>query len=147
MTRAALIASCCWLVSASALASETGPVLVIPGKPGVPIIVNGVDVSGAVIEGDWGLARPGYTAPTIIYREFYPADVGPPPAAAYFPRTGRAPRLGRVERDIPRPPEPAQSYNRSWGARSEPTPVTIPPPYPTPPIVVSPDLRRRHHQP
>ena len=147
MKRIALIASCCWLVSASAIASETGPVIVIPGKLGVPIIINGVDVSYAVIEGDWGLARPSYTAPTFIYRNFYPTEVGPPPAAGYFPKTGRAPRLGRLERDVPRPPERPRSYNRGWGIESAPTPATIPSEYPTPPIIVNPDLRRRRHHP
>jgi hypothetical protein len=33
---------------------DIGPVIVVPGRPGVPIMVNGQDVSGAVIEGDWG---------------------------------------------------------------------------------------------
>ena len=144
MKRIALIAICSWLVSAGAFASETGPVIVIPGKPGVPVIINGVDVSYAVVEGDWGLARPSYTAPTVIYRPFYPSDIGPPPSA-YFPKTGRAPRYGRLERDVPRPPEPAQSYKRSWGVESQPTPSTImPPEYMVPPVIVDPDLRRRH---
>ena len=31
--------------------------IVIPGRPGVPIIINGVDASYAVVEGDWGLGR------------------------------------------------------------------------------------------
>ena len=31
--------------------------IVVPGRPGVPIIVDGQDVRGAVIEGEWGLAR------------------------------------------------------------------------------------------
>ena len=30
---------------------------VIPGRPGVPIIINGVDASYAVVEGDWGLGK------------------------------------------------------------------------------------------
>lgn len=147
MKRFALAAGV-WLIAGTAIASETGPVIVIPGRPGVPIIINGVDVSYSVIEGDWGLARPGYIAPQVIYRPFFPGAVGPivvgaPPAAHYFPKTGQKPRVGRVERDVPRPTK-AQSYNRGWGVQSDPTPVTIPPPYPTPPIVVAPDLRRRH---
>ena len=31
--------------------------IVIPGRPGVPIIINGVDASYAVVEGDWGLGK------------------------------------------------------------------------------------------
>ena len=126
-----------------AWASETGPVVVIPGRPGVPYYVFGQDINWAVIEGDWGLDRPSNTNPTIIYR------VGPPTEAqplvgAYFPKAGRAPRLGRDEHDTPRKAQPSQSFNRGWGVESQPTPVTIPPPYPTPPIVVAPEIGRRH---
>jgi hypothetical protein len=41
-------------MTSSALAGG-GFSIVIPGKPGVPIIINGVDASYAVVEGDWGL--------------------------------------------------------------------------------------------
>ena len=34
--------------------------IAIPGKVGVPVTINGVIVDGAVIYGDWGLARPGH---------------------------------------------------------------------------------------
>src|SRR5215471_2406285 len=37
--------------------ADMGPVIVVPGRPGVPVMVNGRDVSGAVIEGDWGLGH------------------------------------------------------------------------------------------
>ena len=40
--------------------AQTGPVIAIPGKAGVPVTINGVIVDGAVIYGDWGLARPGH---------------------------------------------------------------------------------------
>ena len=59
-------------------ASETGPVIVIPGHPGVPVIVNGRDVSYAVIEGDWGLDRPSQTNPQVIYRYIPPPQVRSP---------------------------------------------------------------------
>ena len=45
--------------------AQTGPVIAIPGKPGVPVTINGVIVDGAVIYGDWGLARPGHGAVVI----------------------------------------------------------------------------------
>ena len=32
--------------------ADSSPVLVIPGRAGVPIIINGVDASYAVVEGD-----------------------------------------------------------------------------------------------
>ncbi len=39
--------------------------IVIPGRPGVPIIINGVDASYAVVEGDWGLAKGVHVQPTV----------------------------------------------------------------------------------
>src|ERR1700756_5516571 len=52
-------------LSPSAFAGE-GFDLVIPGRPGVPIIINGLDVSYAVIEGDFGLGKGVYNQPTIF---------------------------------------------------------------------------------
>lgn len=95
------------------------PAFVIPDPRGGPIIVDGVEVSGAVIEGDWGLYRAGAGTVTI-----YPGD-GPlfeaPPRVGYFPMTGRRPRSGRHEIEPPpnrRRPPPAQSYSRRWTAES-----------------------------
>ena len=45
-------------VSASPALAQRGPVIVIPGRPDVPIFENGVDVSWSVIEGEFGLDRP-----------------------------------------------------------------------------------------
>ena len=39
--------------------------IVIPGRPGVPIIINGVDASYAVVEGEWGLGKGEQVQPTI----------------------------------------------------------------------------------
>src|SRR5215471_8337097 len=83
------------------------PVIVVPGRPGVPVMVEGQDVSGAVIEGEWGLGRPhaGITIirPGLLAYPGYPrcslslrAPCGPFPGG-FFPGTGRKPRLGRVE--------------------------------------------------
>jgi hypothetical protein len=143
MRRVALVAGS-WLFAGAVLASEAGPVIVIPSSPGIPISVFGQDISYAVVEGDWGLDRPGNINPTIIYRPWQPRVIGPVPAAAYYPKTGRKPKVGRLERDVPtKQPRGAQSYNRGWGVQSDPTPVTIPPAEPPPPIVVAPDLHRR----
>src|SRR3981081_1519087 len=54
------------LGNASALAADSGPVIVVPGRHGLPVILNGVDVAGAVLEGDWGLYTPHMVNPTII---------------------------------------------------------------------------------
>lgn len=136
--------------SASVMASETGPVIVIPGRPGVPVIINGRDASYAVVEGDWGLARPSQTDPRIIFYYGHQPYLFPP-AAHYFPGGGPPPRLGRQEADVPRPPGAAQQdqgYIRSWSAQSDPTPATSPTQYDMPPVVVAPDdWRRRPRRP
>ena len=63
--------------------------IVIPGRPGVPVIINGIDASYAVVEGDWGLARPGHGTITVIG--------GTPirPNPVYEPRNSYHPRYGR----------------------------------------------------
>ena len=45
--------------------------IVIPGKPGVPVVINGYDASYCIVEGDWGLARPGHVTPTIVACPLY----------------------------------------------------------------------------
>jgi hypothetical protein len=126
--------------------ADTEPVIVVPGRPGVPVIINGQDVSGAVIEGDWGLARPQIGL-TIIRRRIYPGRriAGPAPfapAGRFFPSTGKPPRVGRLEvlppADRPLPP-PAQSFERTWEVGSAPLPPTSGPSYNMPP-------RRRDRQ-
>ncbi len=84
-----------FVVTASPAFAQREPEIVIPGKPGVPVFINGVDASWAVVEGEFGLDRPGAMAPTVIYR---PLVVDFPYAVpAYFPRTGRRPGYGRFE--------------------------------------------------
>ena len=39
--------------------------VVVPNRPDVPVIINGIDASWAVIEGDWGLARGIHDQPKI----------------------------------------------------------------------------------
>ena len=124
-------------------ASETGPVIVIPGRADVPVILNGRDVAGAVVEGDWGLARPSNINPTVIYRLWPPPFVDGP-AKHYFPSSGRPPRFGRKEADPPpgpQPPAQAREYQRSWSSQSEPLPATIPTPYDGPPLLLAPEFR------
>jgi hypothetical protein len=119
--------------------AQREPVIVIPGRPDVPVYINGVDASWAVVEGEFGLDRPGAVTPTIVYR---PLVVSVPyNAPGYFPRDGKHPGYGRLEitppPDRPLPPK-APSYFRSWSSQSAPGPVTDYPAYPAPPIVVAP---------
>lgn len=133
-------------LSAAPAFAQRGPVIVIPGRPDVPVVMNGVDVSWAVIEGDFGLARPGLVTPTVIYRlhpVLLPARAPQPQQAeapGYFPQSGTQPGYGRLEIEPPpdRPlPPPAPSYRKSWSSQSAPGPVTDYPPYPAPPIGVT----------
>lgn len=105
-------------------ASDTGAVIVVPSRPGVPIPINGRDASWSVVEGDIGLARPGHLTPVIIG-----GGKPLPPrwsyhGRPYYPRYGTPPARGRHEIDpgAGRPPEPAEPFHRSWSTSSEPQP-------------------------
>jgi len=54
------------LAAAAPVRADTGPVFVVPSRPGVPIPINGRDASWSVVEVDIGLARPGHLTPVII---------------------------------------------------------------------------------
>src|ERR1700750_857647 len=110
------------MTSSTALAGG-GFDIVIPGRPGVPVIINGIDASYSVVEGEWGLGKRIHVQPTIYGgREIDPVpNVGP-----YYPRAGRMPGYGRLEIEPPanRPlPHPAESYHQSWSAQSAPLPA------------------------
>src|ERR1700740_3430413 len=45
------------LLGMSSAALAQGFEIVIPGRAGVPIIINGIDASYAVLEGDFGLGK------------------------------------------------------------------------------------------
>lgn len=152
-----------------ARAGDEGPVIVIPSRPGVPVVINGRDASYAVVEGDWGLARPG-AVPVVVIGG---SPLLPNPVYtrrnSYHPRYGRAPLRGRqeIEPAADRPlPDPAESYSRSWSTSSDVThaptpmrgepnngdpdtvpatitdPATFPNPNTLPPVIIDP--RRRH---
>ena len=122
--------------------ADHGPVIVVPGRPDVPVMINGVDASWSVIEGDRGLYRPGHGSITIYGDP--PLAVGYPPPG-YFPSTGRRPRVGRREilpRSAGRRPLPAESFYRAWSAESGAKPaVEAYPPYDPPPVIPAPRFR------
>jgi len=125
-------------VTASPALAQRAPEIVIPGKAGVPVMINGVDASWGIVEGEFGLDRPGLMAPTVIYR---PLLISYPTAAPrpYFPKDGKRPGYGRLEIIPPANralPPPAQSYYRSWSSSSGSSPATIYPAYPMPNIDV-----------
>lgn len=135
-------------LSGAALAQRE-PVIVVPGRAGVPVMMYGRDVSGAVIEGEFGLDRPGHVGLTII--PYGPVVIWGPPPGGYFPATGRTPRYGRYEVEPPRNrpmPPPAEDYFRSWSSQSDPTPATMPSPYDSLPIIIGPPINYgRKHRP
>ncbi len=132
---------CAGIVLAAAMpahAGDGGPVIVVPGKAGVPVIINGRDVTWAVIYGDWGLKRPG--AGDLIIEGGGPTYPGAWPGG-YYPSSGRRPAYGRKEIEPlvgRRPLRPAPTYYRSWSAESAPGTVTEYPPVEPPPVILAP---------
>jgi hypothetical protein len=115
--------------------------IVVPGRPGVPIIINGVDASYRVIEGDWGVER-GHIQPTV-YGGRYVDPV--PNVGHYYPSLGRQPGYGRLEIEPPanrKLPQPAESYHESWSAKSAPMGHNDVPGNPPAVIVAPPEVRR-----
>jgi len=109
--------------------ADNGPVIVIPSRPGIPVIINGRDASYAVVEGDWGLFRPGAVPVTVIGGSPVLPNEVYRRRNSYIPKYGRAPDRGRYEVEPPADralPEPAESFSRSWSTSSDTAaPVTI----------------------
>lgn len=120
-----------------ALAGD-GFYIVRPGQPGVPIIINGVDASYAVVEGDWGLAKGIHVQPTIYGGH----AINPVPNVGhYYPSAGKMPGYGRLEVEPPtnrKLPQPAESYHDSWSAQSAPPVVQNNVPFDPPAVIVAP---------
>ncbi len=135
--RAGLVLAILIGTTAAALA-DSSPVLVIPGRPGVPIIINGVDASYAVVEGDWGFGKGVHVTPTVYGGRY----VDPAPHVGhYYPSAGHQPGYGRLEIEPPanrKLPQPAESYHRSWGAQSSQQPMQPEVPFYPPPIIAAP---------
>jgi hypothetical protein len=112
--------------------------IVIPGRPGVPIIINGIDASYAAIEGEWGLGRNWQVQPTI----YGGRHVDPVPNVGhYYPSLGHQPGYGRLEIEPPsnrRLPQPAESFHQSWSAQSNPQPAQPEVPLYPPPVILAP---------
>jgi hypothetical protein len=122
------------LGAGEALAQNAGPVIVIPTRRDVPVVLYGRDVSYVVVESDFGLSRPGHLPPAIIGYAPPVGDRASPIRGVNYPRYGVVPPRGRNEVD-PGPnrrlPEPAESFSRSWGTQS-PGVVAPPPAYQRP---------------
>jgi hypothetical protein len=107
--------------------ADSGPVIVIPSRPGIPVIINGRDASYAVVEGDWGLSRPGAVPVTVIGGSPILPNSVYSRRNSYHPKYGRAPVRGRNEIEPPADralPDPAESFSRSWSTSSDITPAS-----------------------
>ena len=136
-----LLTALCAAALAAPARAQTGPVIAIPGKVGVPVIINGVIVDGAVIWGDWGLARPTHG---VIVDGVVAFAAPPQDSRDYYPKTGRKPHVGRheVEPKHHARPRPT-SFRRDWSAESNVNaPVTEYPPFDPPPVILAPRGRR-----
>ena len=119
--------------------------IVIPGRPGVPIMINGVDASYAVVEGEWGLGKGEQVQPTV-YGGRYIDPV--PNVGRYFPSLGHSPGYGRLEIQPPanrRLPQPAEGYHQDWSAQSQ---MQFDIPANPPPVIVAPEINEgwNHHR-
>jgi hypothetical protein len=115
--------------------------IVIPGRAGVPIIINGIDASYAVVEGQWGLGKGEQVQPTVYGGRYIDPQ---PNVGHYYPSAGHMPGYGRLEIQPPanrKLPQPAESYHQSWSARSAPPAPQAPQaeiPFYPPPVIVAP---------
>lgn len=125
------------ITGAPSARAQTGPVIVVPGKAGLPVTINGVIVDGAVVYGDWGLARPGHGQIVIEGPVAFTTNFD---SRGYFPATGRRPRIGRQEIEPAAPHARANTnYYRDWSAGSDMSrPVTEYPPFNPPPVILAP---------
>jgi hypothetical protein len=135
-----------FIATTSAAFAGGGFDIVIPGRPGVPIVINGVDASYAVVEGEWGLGQGNQVQPTIYGGRY----IDPVPRVGhYYPSAGRMPGYGRLEIEPPanrKLPQPAESYHQSWSAQSAPLPAQSNVPVDPPEIIYAPrDDRRGPH--
>jgi hypothetical protein len=138
-----IVVSLAVLIGSTVLAfADSGGVIAVPGKPGVPVIINGRDATFAMVEGDWGLNRGVHVQPTVYGGwDRYEA----PAVGHYYPSLGRRPGYGRLEINPPadrKLPKPAESYHQSWSAQSAPPAPQAVPESP-PAVIVAPEISPR----
>ena len=138
--RAGLVLAILIAIVPPAMASE-GFDIVIPGRPGVPVIINGIDASYTVVVGEWGLGKGIHVQPTVYGGRYVDVE---PNVGHYYPSLGRRPGYGRLEIEPPANrilPKPAESFHESWSAQSAPPaaqPAQPEVPFYPPPVIVAP---------
>jgi hypothetical protein len=115
----------------------------VPIRPGVPIIINGVDASYTVVEGTFGLGKGIHMQSTVYGGRIVDPE---PNVGHYFPSLGSQPGYGRKEIEPPanrKLPKPAESYHDSWGAQSLMQPAQPDVPMNPPAVILAPPENRR----
>src|SRR4051794_11767176 len=135
----AALALAIFIGAAGVARGASGPVVVFSRRPGVPILINGVDASYAVVERDWGLGKGVHVQPTVYGGRYVDPE---PHVGHYYPSAGHSPGYGRLEIQPPtnrKLPQPAESYHESWSAQSAPPAAQQPEvPFYPPPVIVAP---------
>jgi hypothetical protein len=129
--------------------ADSAPVIAVPGHLGVPVIIDGIDATGAEVFGDWGLSRPGHGS--LIIEGGTPTPLRRPPLR-YFPTSSsvsdpdaRQPKATpSPSRATPAPARPGVStdFHRSWSVGPDdgaPPPIVMPPAIVVPPRPPYPD--------
>jgi len=125
--------------------ADSAPVIAVPGHLGVPVIINGIDATGAEVFGDWGLSRPGHGS--LIIEGGTPTPLRRPPLR-YFPTSSsvsdpdaRPPKATPSPSRATSPPaRPGAStdFHQSWSVGPAPMGDAAPPPIVVPPAIVVP---------
>lgn len=139
--RVVLLVACLIGMPATAFAGG-GFDIVVPGRSGVPIIINNIDASYAVVEGVWGLGKNLQVQPTIYGGRYVP-ERQPDDVGHYYPSMGLRPGYGRYEIEPPanrKLPKQAESYRESWSARSAPLPAQMDVPVNPPAVILAPEI-------
>jgi hypothetical protein len=134
-----LLTGTMWPALTTASAND-GFSIVIPGRAGVPIIINGVDASWAVVESDWGLAKNVHIQPTVYGGRYVNLA---PRVGHYYPSAGHMPAYGRLEIQPPanrKLPSRVESFHQSWSVQSAPQPAQSDVPYNPPAVIVAPEI-------
>ena len=126
--------------------ADSAPVIAIPGHLGVPVIINGIDATGAEVFGDWGLSRPGQGS--LIIEGGTPMPLQRPPLR-YFPTSSsvsdpdaRQPKATPSPSRAPPPParpRASTDFHQSWSAGPAPMGDEAPPAIVVPPRPPYPD--------
>ena len=141
-SHAIIFALAAGILHAAPARADHQPVIAVPGNPSTPVIIDGRDASWAVVEGDWGLYRPGHVTPAVLHP--YASGNDRWHTRSYYPFAGKAPRSGRLE-IIPsanrRLPPRAESFHRYWSNDAPPVPAQTEYPAVVPPVILAPRVR------